>query len=216
MTIVALTGGIGAGKSTVSAVLRDHGALVIDADEVARAAVAPGSPGLARVVEAFGESVVLPDGTLNRPLLGERVFADPAQRALLNGIVHPEVRRLSAERIARAEREEPHRVLVYDVPLLAESGRTNEWDLVVLVHAPREVRIDRLVNYRGMSREEATARVDAQATDRERLQIADCVLDSSGTLEETLDAADRLAGALTGAWPDQLASVAQLFPKPAE
>ena len=214
MTIVALTGGIGAGKSTVSAVLRDHGALVIDADEVARAAVAPGSPGLAGIVEAFGESVLLPDGTLNRAHLGERVFADPAQRELLNGIVHPEVKRLSRERIDRAEREEPGRVLVYDVPLLAESGRTEEWDLVVLVHAPREVRIDRLVHHRGMSPEEATARVDSQATDRERLQIADAVLDSSRTLDETLDAARRLAAALQDAWPDRLHSVAQLFPKP--
>lgn len=214
MTIVALTGGIGAGKSTVTGVLRDHGVLVIDADEIARAAVEPGSPGLAGIVKAFGDSVVLPDGTLNRALLGERVFADPAQRELLNSIVHPEVRRLSAERIARAEQEEPERVLVYDIPLLAESGRTEEWDLIVLVHAPREVRIDRLVSYRGMSREEATARVDSQASDRERLQIADAVLDSSRTLDETLEAAHRLADALRKAWPDRLDSVAQFFPKP--
>ena len=181
MLRVGLTGGIGAGKSEVSARLAAQGAVVIDADAIAREVVEPGTEGLAEVVDAFGPEVLLPDGTLDRPRLGEIVFADPELRGKLNEIVHPRV----GARMAELEREAgPASIVVHDVPLIAESGRTDAYDLVVVVDVPPRVQVDRLVRRRGMTREQAEARMAAQASREQRLAIADIVIDNSGSLAE--------------------------------
>ena len=178
---VGLTGGIGTGKSEVSARLAEQGAVVIDADAIAREVVEPGTEGLAEVVEAFGPGVLLPDGTLDRPRLGEIVFADPELRGKLNAIVHPRV----GARMAELEGEaRSGSIVVLDVPLIAESGRTDGYDLVVVVDAPPRVQVDRLVRRRGMTREQAKARMAAQASREQRLAIADIVIDNSGSLAE--------------------------------
>jgi dephospho-CoA kinase len=178
---VGLTGGIGAGKSEVSARLAAQGAIVIDADAIAREVVEPGTEGLAEVVEEFGPEVLLPEGGLDRPRLGEIVFADPELRGKLNAIVHPRVGARMAELEAQAG---PGAIVVHDVPLIAETGRTDAYDLVVVVDAPRRVQIDRLVRRRGMTREQAEARMAAQASREQRLAIADIVIDNSGSLAE--------------------------------
>ena len=181
MLRVGLTGGIGAGKSEVSARLAAQGAVVIDADAIAREVVEPGTEGLAEVVEAFGPEVLLPDGTLDRPRLGEIVFGDPELRGKLNAIVHPRV----GARMAELEGEAaPGAIVVHDVPLIAEGGRTDAYDLVVVVDAPPRVQIDRLVRRRGMTREQAKARMAAQASREQRLAIGDMVIDNSGSLTE--------------------------------
>jgi len=178
---VGLTGGIGAGKSEVSARLAAQGAVVIDADAIAREVVEPGTEGLAEVVGAFGPGVLLPDGRLDRPRLGEIVFADPELRGKLNEIIHPRV----GARMAELEREAgPASIVVHDVPLIAESGRTDAYDLVVVVDVPPRVQVDRLVRRRGMTREQARARMEAQASREQRLAIADIVVDNSGSLGE--------------------------------
>lgn len=181
MLRVGLTGGIGAGKSEVSARLAAQGAVVIDADAIAREVVEPGTEGLAEVVEAFGPEVLLPDGKLDRPRLGEIVFADPELRGKLNTIVHPRV----GARMAELEREAgTGAIVVHDVPLIAESGRTDAYDLVVVVDVPPRVQLDRLVRRRGMTREQAEARMAAQASREQRLAIADIVIDNSSSLTE--------------------------------
>jgi dephospho-CoA kinase len=178
---VGLTGGIGAGKSEVSARLAAQGAVVIDADAIAREVVEPGTEGLAQVVGVFGPEVLLPDGGLDRPRLGEIVFADPDLRGKLNEIVHPRV----GARMAELEREAgPASIVVHDVPLIVESGRTDAYDLVVVVDVPPRVQVDRLVRRRGMTREQAEARMAAQASREQRLAIADIVIDNSGSLAE--------------------------------
>jgi dephospho-CoA kinase len=212
MTIVALTGGIAAGKSTVSNRLAEHGIVIIDADQVARDVVEPGTTTLATIFERFGVGVANSDGSLNREALGNMVFSDPQAREALNNIVHPAVRRRSHELFDQAHRDHPDQVVVYAVPLVAEAGRRDEFDLIVVVHAPKRQRISRLVRFRGMTEAEATSRVDAQATDEERLAIADVVLDSSGEPADTLLAADQLAQALIAHWPNNLASVPTRFP----
>jgi dephospho-CoA kinase len=212
MTIVALTGGIAAGKSTVSNRLAHHGILVIDADQVARDVVAPGREALTRILDTFGDTVSHPDGSLNREALGAIVFSDPVARQALNDIVHPAVRKRSQELFSDAHKNHPDTVIVYAVPLVAEAKRSDEFDLIVVVHAPRSERISRLVHHRGLTDAEATARVDAQATDEDRLAIADVVVDASGTPEDTLLAADQLARALIERWPDDLANMPTRFP----
>jgi dephospho-CoA kinase len=178
---VGLTGGIGAGKSEVSARLAAQGAVVIDADTIAREVVEPGTEGLAEVVKAFGPEVLLPNGTLDRPRLGDIVFADPELRSKLNAIVHPRV----GARMAELEQAAgPGAIVVLDVPLIAETGRTDAYDLVVVVDAPPRVQVDRLVRRRGMTREQARARMEAQASREQRLAIADIVVDNSGSLSE--------------------------------
>jgi dephospho-CoA kinase len=201
VTVVALTGGIAAGKTTVTDVLGSHGIAVVDADVLARDAVAPGSAGLALIVEAFGPEILSDGGQLDRALLAQKVFGDSKARERLNHIVHPEVHRLSTEVFSAHEREHPDVPLVYAVPLLVESGRTDEFDAVVVVHTPREERISRLVEHRGMALAEATARVDAQATDAERLEAADCVLNAAHSAVDTQQAAEALADALWATWP---------------
>jgi dephospho-CoA kinase len=180
MLKVGLTGGIGAGKSEVSRLLASYGAVLVDADLIAREVVAPGTSGLAAVVAEFGDGVLLPDGALDRPKLGSLVFADPARLAALNAIVHPLVRDRSAELERRAG---PGDVLVNDVPLLAENGLAKVFDLVVVVDAAEATRLDRLVRLRGMAENEARARMAAQSSREDRLAIADLVIDNDGPLE---------------------------------
>jgi dephospho-CoA kinase len=189
MLRVGLTGGIGAGKSEVSQRLAAQGATVIDADAVARAATAPGTPGLAEVAAAFGPGVLRPDGSLDRPRLGEIVFADPELRARLNAIVHP----LVGARMTELEQAAGTAgIVVHDVPLIAENGLASTYDIVVVVDAPRRVQADRLMKHRGLTREQATARIAAQATRKQRLAIASLVIDNSGSLSEL----DRQVGEL--------------------
>lgn len=180
MLKVGLTGGIGAGKSEVSRLLVQHGAVLIDADRIAREVVAPGTPGLAAVVDAFGERVLAPDGGLDRPGLGAIVFADPEKLAVLNSIVHPLVGARSRELESTAPADA---VVVHDVPLLAENSLAPLYDVVVVVDAGPETQLDRLVRRRGMSEEDARARMAAQATRDKRLEIADVVIDNDMSLD---------------------------------
>ncbi|MFF4184214.1 dephospho-CoA kinase [Streptomyces sp. NPDC001691] len=180
MLKVGLTGGIGAGKSEVSRLLVSYGAVLIDADRIAREVVEPGTPGLAAVVEAFGPDILSADGTLDRPKLGGIVFSDPDRLAVLNKIVHPLVGARSAELESAAG---PDAVVVHDVPLLTENGLAALYDLVVVVDATPETQLDRLVRLRGMKPEEARARMAAQADRAQRLAVADLVVDNDGPLE---------------------------------
>lgn len=180
MVKVGLTGGIGAGKSEVSRLLASYGAVIVDADKIAREVVEPGTPGLAAVVEEFGDGVLTPDGTLDRPKLGGIVFADPEKLKALNAIVHPLVGARSAELEASAG---PDAVVVHDVPLLTENGLAPLYDLVVVVDAAPQTQLDRLVRLRGMAEDEAKSRMAAQATREQRLAIADLVVDNDGPME---------------------------------
>lgn len=178
---VALTGGIASGKSTVAGLLRSLGAVVIDADQLARDVVAPGTPGLQEVVEAFGEEVLAPDGSLDRPAVAKLVFADEDARRRLEGIIHPRV----FEEFVRLEAEAPEGALVvHDIPLLAESGRTDDFEAVLVVDAPHETQVERMVRDRGWTREEAESRIAAQADREKRLAIATHVIENDGTREE--------------------------------
>ncbi|QKW27017.1 dephospho-CoA kinase [Streptomyces seoulensis] len=181
MLKVGLTGGIGAGKSEVSRLLVEHGAVLIDADRIAREVVAPGTPGLEAVVEAFGPEVLAEDGSLDRPRLGSIVFADPEKLAALNSIVHPLVGGRSGE-LEEAAAEDA--VVVHDVPLLTENGLAPLYDLVIVVDARPETQLDRLVRLRGMTEKDARARMAAQATREKRREIADVVIDNDVPLEE--------------------------------
>jgi dephospho-CoA kinase len=189
--LVGLTGGIGAGKSTAAGLLAGRGALILDADVAAREVVAPGTDGLAAVVAEFGDAVLGPEGALDRAALAAVVFADPDRRAALNGIVHPRVRTWMAERLAAAPEGS---VVVQDVPLLVESGLTRGglFDLVVVVDAADPVRIARLARDRGMTEQEATARISAQAPREQRLAAADVVLTNDGAPEELAAQVDAL------------------------
>lgn len=180
MLIVGLTGGIGAGKSEVSRLLVSYGAVLIDADKIAREVVEPGTPGLAAVVDAFGPEILTPEGTLDRPKLGSIVFADADRLATLNSIVHPLVRARSDELQAAAA---PDAVVVHDVPLLTENRLAPLYDAVVVVDASPETQLDRLVRLRGMTGSQARARMAAQATREQRRAVADFVIDNDGPLE---------------------------------
>ncbi len=184
MLRVGLTGGIGSGKSEVSRRLASYGAVVIDADAIAREVVAPGTPGLAAVAEEFGPGVLHADGSLDREAAGRLVFADASLRAKLNAIVHP----LVGERMAALERAAPAgAVVVFDVPLIAENNLAAGFDLVVVVDAPEHTQLDRLVRLRGMTREQAVARIAAQASRDKRLAIVgerDILIGNSGSLAE--------------------------------
>lgn len=194
MLRVGLTGGIGAGKSTVARRLVELGATLVDADQVAREVVLPGSVGLARLVERFGAEVLDSEGALDRPRLGEIVFGDPEARQQLNGILHPLIGQRTAELMAEAPRDS---VIVQDVPLLVEGGMAASFPLVVVVHAPEAERIRRLVDDRGMTEEAARARIAAQADDEARRAVADVWLDNSGSADAVRTAVDRL-------WTDRL------------
>jgi dephospho-CoA kinase len=180
-----LTGGIGSGKSEVAKRLAALGAVIIDADVAARAVVAPGTPGLARVAEAFGVGVLGPDGALDRERLGAIVFRDPASRATLNAIVHPLVGQwMRAADRAAVDAAHGDVVIVHDVPLLAENRRAGDFDLVIVVDVPPELQLERLVSLRGMTPDQARARMAAQASREQRLMVADLVIDNSGTLAD--------------------------------
>jgi len=181
---VGLTGGVASGKSTVSAILAELGAVVVDADLLAREVVAPGTPGLAAVVAEFGEGVLAADGSLDRPALGAVVFADEAARRRLEAIVHPLVR---ARGRALEEAAPAGAVVVHDIPLLAETGQAERFDAVLVVDVPVETQVERMVSQRGMSRADAEARIAAQATREERLAVATYVVDNTGTREDLRD-----------------------------
>ncbi|MCG3042042.1 dephospho-CoA kinase [Streptomyces sp. S1A] len=181
MLSVGLTGGIGAGKSEVSRLLDAYGAVIVDADKIAREVVEPGTEGLAAVVAEFGEEVLAPDGSLDRPRLGSIVFGDAGKLKALNAIVHPLVGARSAE-LQRAAGEDA--VVVHDVPLLTENGLAPLYDLVVVVDASPATQLDRLVRLRGMAEEDARDRMAAQATREQRLAVADIVIDNDGPLEK--------------------------------
>jgi dephospho-CoA kinase len=189
MLKVGLTGGIGAGKSEVSRLLVSYGAVLVDADRVAREVVEPGTPGLDAVVAEFGPEVLAADGTLDRPKLGAVVFADDDRRAALNAIVHPLVAARSAELEAAAGNDA---VVVHDVPLLAENGLAPLYDTVVVVDASPDTQLDRLVRLRGMPEADARARMAAQATRADRLAVADVVIDNDGPVEELAPQVHRL------------------------
>ena len=186
MLRVGLTGGIGSGKSEVARRLVARGAVLIDADVAAREVVVPGSRGLKRIVAAFGDDVLSPDGSLDRARLGGIVFGDPELRAKLNAIVHPLVREwmAAAERTAVQAAGPPGPVIVHDVPLLAESRGKGGFDLVLVVDVPPELQIERLVSQRGMTPDQAGARMNAQASRERRLEVADIVIDNSGSLAD--------------------------------
>jgi len=192
MLLVALTGGIASGKSTVARRLQEHGAVIVDADQVARQVVEPGEPALARIAETFGPGVIAADGSLDRAALGAIVFNDPEGRQKLNAITHPAVLERSRELFAAAGDADPDAIVVYDIPLLVEAGRVEEFDLRVVVHAATETRVRRMVELRDMTREEAMHRINSQATDTDRFAIADVVIDADGTLEHTLEQTDAL------------------------
>jgi dephospho-CoA kinase len=178
---VGLTGGIGSGKSEVASRLAAQGAVVLDADVIAREVVAPGTPGLAEILDAFGPGILRPDGTLDRDRLGDLVFADEALRSRLNSIVHPSVR----ERMLELEQAvPPGAICVQVVPLLAENSLADLYDLVVVVDTAPRVQAERLLRDRGLTREQATARMEAQASREQRLAIATMVVDNSGSLAE--------------------------------
>ncbi|MFE1169306.1 dephospho-CoA kinase [Nocardiopsis sp. NPDC058789] len=183
MLKVGLTGGIGSGKSAVSSALSSYGAVVIDADAIAREVVAPGTPGLAEVVSEFGDRVLAADGSLDRPALGAIVFADEARLASLNAIVHPRVAERSGQLMAEAEASGA-RVVVYDVPLLVENGLESLYDVVVVVDTPDDLRVERVSRDRDMPAEQVRARIAAQADRSTRLAAADLVVDNSGSREE--------------------------------
>lgn len=181
MLHVGLTGAVASGKSAVAAKLAALGAVVIDADKLARQVVEPGTPGLGAIKDTFGEDVLLPDGSLNRPALAAIVFSDEAQRAKLNAIVHPLVR-AHAQKLRDAAPKQA--LVVEDIPLLVESGQAEKFDAVVVVQAPLEERMRRMVYDRGWTEADAKARIAAQATDEQRAAVADYLLDNSGSLAE--------------------------------
>ena len=187
MLRIGLTGGIGSGKSTVAALLTQHGALVVDADRIAREVVEPGTPGLAAVVAEFGEGVLTPEGALDRPALAALVFGDPAARARLDAVVHPLVRSRAAELVAAAPADA---VVVQDVPLLVETGQASSFDLVLVVEAEVGTRVARLAE-RGLTAEDARARIASQATDEQRRAVADVVLRNDGDREALAVQVDR-------------------------
>lgn len=192
MPLIALTGGIASGKSTIARRLAAHGAVVVDADRIVRDVQAPGSPVLDRIAAAFGEGVLATDGSLDRAALGAAVFADAEARGRLNAIVHPAVRAESQRRFEEAFAADPDAVVVYDVPLLVEARVDDPWDLVVVAHAPAEERLRRLIELRGLPQSAARDRISAQASDEDRLAIADVVIDTGGTLDETTAQTDAL------------------------
>jgi len=191
---VGLTGGIASGKSTVAAILAELGAVVIDADQLAREVVAPGTPGLARVVEAFGPDVLASDGGLDRPRLGAIVFAEPERLQVLNGIVHPLVRARAAELEAAAP---TGALVVHDIPLLAETGQGDRFEAVIVVDVPEEVQMERMLRDRAMTEDDARARIAAQAGREDRLAVATHVIENTGTLEDLRDRVAKVFESLT-------------------
>lgn len=198
MPLLALTGGIASGKSTIARRLGDHGAVIVDADAIVRDVQREGSPVLQALAAEFGGDILRADGTLDRAALAGRTFGDPAAVARLNAIVHPAVRAESARRFAEAFAADPRAVVVYDVPLVAEARSDDPWDLIVVAHAPADVRRRRLIDLRGFTESDASARIAAQVPDDVRLALADVVVDTAAPLAETLSQVDRLWQELPG------------------
>jgi len=187
MLLIGLTGGIGSGKSAVATRLAELGAIVIDADAIAREVVEPGTDGLVQVVAEFGPDVLTATGELDRAALGRLVFADPQRRQALERIIHPRVRARSAEIVSTAPDDA---VVVNDIPLLVETGQAKNFPLVIVVLAAEDVRVARLVRDRGMTEDDARARIAAQATDEQRREVADIVIVNDGTLDDLRVAVD--------------------------
>lgn len=188
MLKVGLTGGMGSGKSTVARRFAELGAVIIDADQIARDVVEPGEPALAELAEAFGEGILLDDGSLNRGELAKRAFVSAEKTELLNSITHPRIEQRTEEQFNAAG----DAIIVFDSPLLIEMGQSEAQDLVVVVHTPVEVRLDRLVESRGVDREDAKQSIAKQISDDKRLQFADVVLENSGTEEDLVRQVDRI------------------------
>ncbi|WIM88813.1 dephospho-CoA kinase [Candidatus Mycobacterium wuenschmannii] len=184
MLRIGLSGGIGAGKSTVSSTFNDLGGIVVDGDVISREVVEPGTDGLAKLVEAFGEQILADDGSLNRPALAAIAFSDEEKRQTLNGIVHPLVGKRRAELIESAENDLKNPVIVEDIPLLVESGMAPMFPLVIIVNADEDLRVKRLIEHRGFSEEDARARIAAQASEEQRRAVADVWLDNTGSTDE--------------------------------
>jgi dephospho-CoA kinase len=192
MPLIALTGGIASGKSTIARRLAEHGAVIVDADQIVRDVQSPGSPVLQRIAEEFGADIIAADGALDRAALGAAVFGDPERLAQLNAIVHPAVRAESQRRFEEALSADAGAVVVYDVPLLVEARVDDPWDTIVVAHAPQTERRRRLIDIRGMDAQAADARIAAQVSDEQRLAIADVVIDTAGTIAETHAQTDAL------------------------
>ena len=192
MTTIALTGGIASGKTTISKRLGELGAVIIDADAIAHEVVATGTPTLAAIADRFGDDVLNDDGSLNRKALAAIVFNDKEALGALNDITHPEIRRVTKARIESIRAEEPDTIFIHDIPLLAENRSNYDYDEIWVADAPAEVRRQRLMDDRGMSAEEAQARIDAQASDEERRMIADVVIDTTQSFDETVQQVDEL------------------------
>jgi len=190
MLLVGLTGGIGSGKTTVARMLEARGAVVFDADLLARDAIAAGTPGRERVLERFGPNVLAPGGDIDRDAIAAVVFADPAARRDLEAIVHPEVRRLFAE--GAEAYEDSDAVVVFSAPLLVETGMHTAFEVLVVVSAPTETQVDRLLRGRGMSESAIRQRIDAQLPLEEKAAVADVLIDNEGTLEELEGQIDRV------------------------
>lgn len=193
MVTIGLTGGIGSGKSTVAKMLVELGAVLVDADAISRQLMEPGSPVLDAVVAEFGSSILDAEDRLNRQALAGVVFADDSARERLNGIVHPAVRAESARQVEQAQAQPGFSgVVVEDIPLLAETGQAHRFDAVIVVETQLAARLERLIQARGMSEEDARARIAAQATDEERRAIATWTVDNSGSLEEARTQVERI------------------------
>jgi dephospho-CoA kinase len=203
MYLIGLTGGIASGKSLVANRLAELGAVHVDADLLAREVVEPGTPALAAISEHFGDAVIRTDGALDRQALAAVIFADPNERQRLNEIVHPAVWHRAKQLFDDATAADPNAVVVYDVPLLVEAmrGRSMDFDLVVVVDASTETRVKRLVGLRSMTREEAVHRLNSQASDTERLAIADVVIENNGSVENAVRQVDALWAATMAKHP---------------
>ena len=192
MPLLALTGGIASGKSTIAARLAEHGAVIVDADQIVRDVQAPGTDVLARIAQDFGSAMITADGALDRAALGARVFGDEEALARLNAIVHPAVRAESARRFAEAFAADADAVVVYDVPLLVEARVDDPWDLIIVADAPAALREQRLIELRGMDAAQARARIAAQVSDEQRRAVADVLIDTTGSFEHTHAQVDAL------------------------
>lgn len=188
---LGLTGGIACGKSTVAAMLVRRGAILIDADQIARIVVEPGSPVLDRIVERFGQAVLNPDGSLHRKKLGEIVFNDASAREDLERLIHPAIRAMMTERMAHFEREHPRKLVVVDVPLLFESKLEGMFSEIMLVYIPKELQLTRLMHRDGLTAEQAESRLNAQMPIEDKKALADIIIDNRGSLEETERQIDR-------------------------